>query len=72
MFLTTSLRCGVLPASAQQSPSLNLYGATGLIDMPSAESQPDGALTMTTDRFGPIGRTTLSFQITPRLSGSFR
>ena len=25
-------------------PSLNLYGVTGLIDMPSAESQPDGQI----------------------------
>lgn len=57
---------------AEQRPSLNLYGSTGLIDMPSAESQPDGALTASTSHFGPISRTTLSFQITPRLSGSFR
>ncbi len=59
------------PAWAER-PSLNLYGATGLIDMPSAESQPDGALTFSTTHFGPVSRTTLSFQITPRLSGSFR
>ncbi len=60
------------PLVAQQRPSLNLYGSTGLIDMPSGESQPDGALTATTSHFGPISRTTLTFQITPRLSGSFR
>lgn len=57
---------------AQSTPSLNLNGSTGLIDMPSGESQPDGALTASTSHFGPISRTTLSFQITPRLSGSFR
>lgn len=56
----------------QTRPTLNLYGATGLIDMPSAEAQPDGMLSVTTGHFGPISRTTLSFQITPRLSGSFR
>ena len=59
-------------AVSQGRPSLNLYGATGVIDMPSGESQPDGALTISTSHFGPISRTTLSFQITPRLSGSFR
>ncbi|QYK42363.1 MAG: YjbH domain-containing protein [Paracoccaceae bacterium] len=52
--------------------SLNMYGATGLIDMPSGEAQPDGEISIATSHFGPISRTTLSFQITPRLSGSFR
>lgn len=59
-------------AWAETSPSLNMYGATGLIDMPSAEMQSDGMLTTTSSHFGPISRTTLTFQITPRLSGSFR
>ncbi|WP_127904144.1 YjbH domain-containing protein [Solirhodobacter olei] len=53
-------------------PSLNLLGTTGLIDMPSAEMQKDGVLNVSVGNFGPITRTTLSFQITPRLSGSFR
>jgi hypothetical protein len=59
-------------AWGESRPTLNLYGATGLIDMPSAEMQPDGVLSGSTSHFGPISRTTLSFQITPRLSGSFR
>lgn len=63
---------GIGPAQPQTRPTLNLYGATGLIDMPSAESQPDGILSGTTSHFGPISRTTLSFQITPRIAGSFR
>lgn len=58
--------------SATPAPSVNMYGASGLIDMPSGESQPDGQLNITTAHFGPISRTTLTFQITPRLSGSFR
>ncbi|MBN2631263.1 MAG: YjbH domain-containing protein [Rhodobacteraceae bacterium] len=57
---------------AETRPTLNLYGATGLIDMPSAEAQKDGMLSVTSGHFGPISRTTLSFQISPRLSGSFR
>ncbi|MGO4906796.1 YjbH domain-containing protein [Pseudorhodobacter sp. W20_MBD10_FR17] len=57
---------------ADVKPSLNLYGATGMIDMPSAEAQPDGMLSVTSSHFGPISRNTLSFQITPRISASFR
>ncbi|MDN5787350.1 YjbH domain-containing protein [Pseudorhodobacter sp.] len=57
---------------AETKPSLNLYGVTGLIDMPSGEAQPDGYLTATSSHFGAISRSTLSFQITPRISASFR
>ncbi|WP_054005192.1 YjbH domain-containing protein [Cypionkella psychrotolerans] len=66
--------CGVfaLPAQAEMHPSLGFSGVTGLIDMPSGEQQSDGTLSVVKSQFGPIGRTTLSFQITPRLSGSFR
>ncbi|NUB45391.1 YjbH domain-containing protein [Fertoebacter nigrum] len=60
------------PAMPETRPTLNYNGATGLIDMPSGEAQPDGQLSITTAHFGPISRNTLSFQITPRLSGSFR
>jgi len=56
----------------QIRPTLNFYGVTGLIDMPSGESQPDGQFTIAMAHFGSITRTTLSFQITPRLAGSFR
>jgi len=61
-----------LQVMAQDRPSLNFYGATGLIDMPTAEAQPDGFIGFTAAYFGPIRRNTLTFQITPRLSGSFR
>jgi hypothetical protein len=59
-------------AEAEIRPSLSLTGVTGLIDMPSGDQQSDGTLSFSKSLFGPIGRTTLSFQITPRLSGSFR
>ncbi|MEZ5911264.1 MAG: YjbH domain-containing protein [Paracoccaceae bacterium] len=65
----------VAPLGAQdQSPraSLNFNGVTGLIDMPSGESQADAALTTTVSHFAGITRTSLSFQITPKLSGTFR
>ena len=53
--------------------SKNLYGAPGgLIDMPTAEMAPDGELSTTVSHFGGTTRTTLTFQILPRLTGSFR
>ena len=42
------------------------------MDMPSAEVMPDGEFSTIVSHFGGITRNTLSFQITPRLSGSFR
>lgn len=76
LLLATSVLtlCSALSVQAQEisAPSLNFYGATGLIDMPSGEMQPDGFLTGSTAHFGPISRTTLSFQLTPRISASFR
>ena len=59
-------------ALSEGRPTLNLWGVTGLIDMPSGESQPDGFLSFSHSRFGPISRNTLTFQMMPRLSGSFR
>ena len=54
------------------APSLGMFGTTGLIDMPSAESQPDAELTTSLTSFSDFTRGTFTFQITPRLSGSFR
>lgn len=59
-------------AVAEAIPSFNLYGLPGLIDMPTAETAPDATLSTTLGGGGTQGRATLSFQITPRLSGSFR
>lgn len=68
------LLCSVFGGSAQAEmrPSLAFSGVTGLIDMPSGDQQPDGVLSVSKSKFGPVGRTTLTFQITPKLSGSFR
>ena len=52
--------------------SFGLNGHSSLIDMPAAQSAPDGELGLTTSYFAGTLRNTLSFQITPRLSGSFR
>ena len=81
---TTSVLVGVIGvgvlaanhavAEIENAPryTYNLYGAPGLIDMPTAQSAEDGELSTTVSTFQGQTRTTLSFQITPRLSGSFR
>lgn len=59
-------------ASAETYAGLNTYGYSGLVDMPSALSRPDAELAFTSSYFKNQTRNTLTFQITPRLSGSFR
>ncbi|MFC6689481.1 YjbH domain-containing protein [Jhaorihella thermophila] len=58
-----------MPPSAQ---NLSTYGTPGLIDMPTAETMPDGQLAGTVSVFENTQRYTTTFQILPRLSGSFR
>lgn len=60
------------PFYIEPRDSLNLYGMTGGIDMPSARMQPDGQLSMSASGFGPTQRLSLSFQALPWLEGSFR
>lgn len=66
----------VAPVSPQDDPGIdteyNSYGSPGLIDMPVATSRPDAELAVTTSTFAGQTRNTLTFQMTPRLSGSFR
>ncbi|MCP5087720.1 MAG: YjbH domain-containing protein [Rhodobacteraceae bacterium] len=59
-------------AMGQSAPSVNLYGAPGLIDMPSAESHPDAQISGTFSHFKTATKVTLGFQFTDRLSGNFR
>jgi len=61
-------------AAAQQIPTstVGFYGTPGLIDMPTAGALPDGQLSVTVAHIPSITRNTVSFQITPRLTGSFR
>jgi len=52
---------------------INTYGTpSGLIDMPTAEMAPDGQLNTSVAHFDGSTKTTLSFQLLPRLTGSFR
>jgi hypothetical protein len=57
---------------APYQPSVNLYGMTGLIDMPSAEMQPDAQFTITSSFFGGYLRNTISAQFLPGLETAFR
>jgi hypothetical protein len=75
-FLIAPLALGTalstLPALAEMTGTLNLNGATGLIDMPSGDAQKDATFSFSMGVVGPITRTTLSFQVSERLSASFR
>ena len=55
-----------------ETPSLNFYGVTGLIDMPTAEHQPDGQFSTTVSYFAGQSRYNLTFQGFPWLSATFR
>jgi hypothetical protein len=61
-----------LSGDSRDIPGFNLNGAPGLIEMPSAAMAPDATLSGSLSRIGGITRSTITFQITPRLSGSFR
>lgn len=63
--------CAV-PLASAHAQNLSFYGTPGMIDMPNAVSLGDGHLAFTTSYFGSTLRNTMTFQITPRLQGSFR
>lgn len=50
----------------------NTYGVPGLIEMPVAQSREDAELGTTISHFAGQTRITMTFQMTPRLSGGFR
>ncbi|QHQ36692.1 YjbH domain-containing protein [Algicella marina] len=59
-------------AALAEGPTYNLYGNPGLIDLPSAEMAPDGELAVTYGQFANSKRTSINFQILPRVNGSIR
>ncbi|MGI3212191.1 YjbH domain-containing protein [Roseovarius tibetensis] len=65
-----------VPVSSQDDPGIgtgyNSYGYPGMIDMPVATSRPDGELAFSVSHFAGQTRNTMTFQMLPRLSGSFR
>lgn len=64
-----------LPAAGQEAQTgwgYNTFGTPGLIDMPAAFGRPDAELGFITSHFRNQTRTALTFQISKRLSASFR
>ncbi|WP_158585689.1 YjbH domain-containing protein [Pseudooceanicola sediminis] len=53
-------------------PTLGFYGTPGVVDMPTAHAMPDGEMSLSSSAFNDTLRTTFTFQMAPRLSGSFR
>lgn len=61
------------PLSAQSiEPTTGMLGTPGLIDMPTAQTAPDGQFSSSFSTYDGGGQTALTFQIAPRLSGTFR
>jgi Exopolysaccharide biosynthesis protein YbjH len=67
--VTPTLPPTLVPPTA---PSLNFYGSSGLLDMPSAEMLPDAQFATSYSYFGGQSRYNLTFQALPWLSASFR
>ncbi|EYD74685.1 Putative outer membrane lipoprotein [Rubellimicrobium mesophilum DSM 19309] len=61
------------PVAAQdRAVTYTLYGTPGLLEMPTALSADDGEIAGTLGYFGGQLRNSFTFQVTPRLSGTFR
>ncbi len=54
------------------APNYSFFGTSGLVEMPSALSMPDAELGMSLNAFGLQQKISQTFQISPRLSGTFR
>jgi len=70
-FIATGTLLFVGPALPDE-PTANTYGQPGLIETPTAEVFDDGELRLTYATTQQTGRTTVTFQVLPGLSGSFR
>ena len=51
---------------------IGMYGAPGLIDTPTADSTPDGQITLTFSGFSDFNKSAVAFQIAPRLTTVLR
>ena len=55
-----------------QETTNTLFGTPGLIEMPTARSAPDGEISATLSYWRLQQKGSFTFQLTPRLSGTFR
>ena len=69
---TLALLLAVPVAAQDRAVTYTLYGTPGLLEMPSALSADDGEIAGTVGYFGGQLRNSFTFQVTPRLSGTFR
>lgn len=67
-----ALLTGGMAHAQDRGITYSLYGTPGLLEMPTALVPADGEFSATLGATRAQQRTTLSFQITPRLLGSFR
>lgn len=67
-----ALLAGGAAQAQDRGITYTLYGTPGLLEMPTALVPPDGEFVATLGATRDMQRTTLTFQITPRLMGSFR
>ncbi|MEL6646083.1 MAG: YjbH domain-containing protein [Pseudomonadota bacterium] len=54
------------------APSISLWGTPGIIDMPTAHAAPEGTFNLSISNFDREYKFNLVYQVTRRLSGSFR
>lgn len=70
--LSTILAVFCAASANAQETTFTLLGTPGLIEMPSARSEPDAEISAGFSYWRLQQKTNLSFQVTPRLSGTFR
>jgi len=61
-----------LAQDSSRSWGYTTLGIPGLLEMPSAFSRPDGEFALSYSQFGNQYRGALTFQVSDRLSGTFR
>ena len=71
-WLATALSLMALSAAAETNPSLNTYGTPGLVELPSAYVLDDGDLAFSVSTTDTNLRNTITFQVFPKVYGSFR
>jgi hypothetical protein len=71
-FISIAVAATSVAAQDDWRANYTLYGTPGIIDMPSAVTPADAELSTTIAVFGDTQRATFSFQVLPRVTGSFR
>lgn len=78
---TTSLAFGAILAmmptltaaeTSTVTTSYNISGMPGLVNLPTAEVAPDSEFVLSYMQYGPHARGALTFQVSPRITTSFR